>query len=791
MPGNICSNCRAFGSDCTHSMSASKRTKRKENFDQNPQAQSSQAGSDKFEFAKARIAEIMSLSAPYELPSDPVVTLEILTEISSYARSLEKELKKQSNTSVYPLYSVPNTHVEQEKYLHVEMEVSDTIKRLERLGVQESFFGKDSQLALVKAAMSVRNEYTSEGNALGSKSPEFWDVFPWQELHDPTLPPLVFPDTDLLNCLVDLYFKERNVHMPLLHQATFEDGIRNGLHKLDRDFGELVLSVCALGARYSDDLRVYAHVETKHSLGWPYFRQIVLMQDLTHSSALYRVQIIINALMFLESTSVPGICWPLLGLAVRFAQIVGAHRRNFFGPKPTVTGELWKRAVWCLVCIDTFMSSFLGRPKATNPADYDLDLLIDCDDKYWLQADDQAFQQPLGKPSTISAWRHFLKLLDIFGLAQRSLYAVRKPERWASNASWDEDIVSELNSVLNEWADTVPEHIRWDPHRQNSLFFIQSASLYSCYYWVLIQIHRPLIFVPGKGRGSGMKYSSLAVCANAARSCVHVLDRLHSRGGRHAYPSTHVSIFNSAIILLLNLWGGRKLGLATDPIRDMADVDKSLRILKVYQSKYQNAGRMCDIILELISVSKVSSPVMVEQISRVSKRPHRKDSQDNETGDRGNGSSSVAGLSSTSNSIVPTSSYRGIPYSSGIPVSSCASLVADPVPFHGMLHSNPDLDLSGGLTLYTEDLGRLPVHFMVNNYGSTGMQDQVYPSPVPHDNHQDLSTLDSTLDPQGSTGIPHGTDNESWGPETTPAHGHWRCLMTHQGGDQNIYSICR
>lgn len=33
--------------------------------------------------------------------------------------------------------------------LHVETEVWDTIMRLERLGVQDSFFGKDSQLALV------------------------------------------------------------------------------------------------------------------------------------------------------------------------------------------------------------------------------------------------------------------------------------------------------------------------------------------------------------------------------------------------------------------------------------------------------------------------------------------------------------------------------------------------------------------------------------------------------------------------------------------------------------------
>ncbi|KAJ3862806.1 hypothetical protein EV359DRAFT_44416, partial [Lentinula novae-zelandiae] len=44
-----------------------------------------------------------------------------------------------------------------------------------------------------------------------------------------------------------------------------------------------------------------------------------------------------------------------------------------------------------------------------------------------------------------------------------------------------------------------------------------------------------------------------------------------------------VALFNSAIVLLLNLWGGRQLGLATDPIRVMADVDKFLRILKTYE----------------------------------------------------------------------------------------------------------------------------------------------------------------------------------------------------------------
>ncbi|KAE9408003.1 hypothetical protein BT96DRAFT_1034322, partial [Gymnopus androsaceus JB14] len=370
-------------------------------------------------------------------------------------------------------------------------------------------------------------------------------------------------DPDLLNLLVDLYFRRHNVYFPLLHRPTFEQGLRDGLHKKDQDFGELVLSVCGLGARYTNDPRALADgTESKHSLGWKYFDQIFLTKDLTRVT-LYRVQIIVNALTFLRPTSTPGLCWPLLGLGIRFAQIAGAHRRNFFGPNTTVTAELWKRAFWCLVCIDTHTTSFTGRPRATNPADYDLDYPADIDDEYWLHPDpEQAFKQPSGQPSRISFWIHFLKLMDICGLAQRSIFAVKKPERWASNSAWDERMVSELHAALNTWVDTIPEHLRWDPQRADSLFFIQSAMLYSEYYQVQIQIHR------GSLKHSNITYSSLAVSANAARSSTAVLARLHARGGENTYPTpTIVTLGYSAIALLLSSWSGKQLGLVTDPIR--------------------------------------------------------------------------------------------------------------------------------------------------------------------------------------------------------------------------------
>jgi hypothetical protein len=82
----------------------------------------------------------------------------------------------------------------------------------------------------------------------------------------------------------------------------------------------------------------------------------------------------------------------MVGIGIRLAQDVGAHRRKIYNRKPTVEDELWKRAFWwvstckspntssqldvflavlsffmndrLLVCIDRIISSGLGRPCA-------------------------------------------------------------------------------------------------------------------------------------------------------------------------------------------------------------------------------------------------------------------------------------------------------------------------------------------------------------------------------------------------------------------------------------------
>ena len=50
--------------------------------------------------------------------------------------------------------------------------------------------------------------------------------------------------------------------------------------------------------------------------------------------------------MFLHGSSTPQASWTVIGVGIRLAQDVGAHRKKVYNPTRTVEEELWKRAVW-------------------------------------------------------------------------------------------------------------------------------------------------------------------------------------------------------------------------------------------------------------------------------------------------------------------------------------------------------------------------------------------------------------------------------------------------------------
>jgi hypothetical protein len=107
-------------------------------------------------------------------------------------------------------------------------------------------------------------------------------------------PPIQFeyPDTDLLRHLVDCYFDNLNILLPLLHRPSFMRSIEEGSHHVDHNFGATVLAVCAIGCRYSDDSRVTYEITTATSCtAWRLFSQLHKLKKVNYlPHSLYEAQ---------------------------------------------------------------------------------------------------------------------------------------------------------------------------------------------------------------------------------------------------------------------------------------------------------------------------------------------------------------------------------------------------------------------------------------------------------------------------------------------------------------------
>jgi hypothetical protein len=86
--------------------------------------------------------------------------------------------------------------------------------------------------------------------------------------------PFEFPEMDFMLHLVDCYFDNLNVILPILHRPSFTRSIEEGLHKANRHFGAVVLVVCAVGCRCTSDPRVVHDVAASTCTAWKFFNQI-------------------------------------------------------------------------------------------------------------------------------------------------------------------------------------------------------------------------------------------------------------------------------------------------------------------------------------------------------------------------------------------------------------------------------------------------------------------------------------------------------------------------------------
>ncbi|KAG8890326.1 hypothetical protein FRB98_009394 [Tulasnella sp. 332] len=489
-------------------------------------------------------------------------------------------------------------------------------------GMEKKFHGKVASSAginLVQAALALKEEVTGvpsiwdRCHITTNSRPKFSQPSPWEWVSSPLLDigSLRFPPPDLIRTLVDHFFDDFTPLLPLLHRSSFERQYAEGQHRHDLDFARLLLIVCSIGGRYSNDARVCltspaGEIEWS-SAGWMYFAQVYQsIKPMPASCKLVDLQIMALMTNYLQGTSSSKGAWLINGIGLRLAVDMGCHRHKVYAPEQAFHNQLWKRVFWCLLVTDKILSAILGRPMCISDDDVDAHLPLEVDDDGWDQTL-QIWLQPADKPSQLAYFTNYAKLLDILSRTMRTVYSISKSKvhlGWVG-PDWEQNTVAELDSALNAWVDAVPDHLRWDPDvTSESPFFRQVAALRVAFCYVQITIHRPFVQLSSASKRA-LSLSSLAICANAARSCARILNATVEM----TFPTMFsMMAFISGLILLISIWEARRSGLNVDVSQQVKDVQTCLTYLKRQEHRYYICGRLYDILRETAFVSDIPIP---------------------------------------------------------------------------------------------------------------------------------------------------------------------------------------
>ncbi|KAJ7729941.1 fungal-specific transcription factor domain-containing protein [Mycena metata] len=428
--------------------------------------------------------------------------------------------------------------------------------------------GESSAAMLVKVALSTKSSNrppTTDRRAPASKP---WALKPWDDRRSTAPhPALVFPDHSLTQSLVSLYFSNLNLFIPVLHRHQFERCVAEQLHMRNDGFALTLLLVCALGS-------LYLPINEDQKLAWNWYDQVKLWgHSFRRQPTTYDLQAYCLAGQFLLCTSSARSAWYIVGFGLQQAQDMGAHRRMIDTRTIDIEGELEKRATLGLMMLDTQLAAALGRSMALSPFDLDINPAAECDDEHWTLSGPGL--QPPETPSTIAFFNCLLNLYRILHFTLKNLWSSSR-HYTASGIEDLQPLAVELDSTLGKWFRSIPPHLGWGPHRTDTLFFDQSASLHCFHSYSQILIHRP--FVPAKRLKTQPDLRALRTCLEAARRCITIADIHRRRRPDNPLLFSQNPIFTAAMMLILNMWG--RAQRPEDRARDLAHVRTAVDVLK-------------------------------------------------------------------------------------------------------------------------------------------------------------------------------------------------------------------
>ncbi|KAJ7049694.1 hypothetical protein C8F01DRAFT_725562 [Mycena amicta] len=158
-------------------------------------------------------------------------------------------------------------------------------------------------------------------------------------------------------------------------------------------------------------------------------------------------------------------------------------------------------------------------------------------------------------------------------------------------------------------------------------------------------------------------------------------------------------LLDSALVLLVNVWGARQSGSSPDPSRAAADIQRCISCLKMYEPRLQLSGRFCDLL------ASISNQVLINPPSPTV--PSLKRTRDLETQNHDVAVPTVLPLSSSSHS------QRQQPPQPPQPPPPVERVISQyPLAAFPSHQTTQSLDVSDpySMPISTEELGHLPLY---------------------------------------------------------------------------------
>lgn len=332
----------------------------------------------------------------------------------------------------------------------------------------------------------------------------------------------------------------------------------------------LILSICALGSRMSDEERTYRRSKE-------FYQELksILLSTLSQPS-IASLQSFMVLAFFDICNGLNSSGWMLLGNAMRMGFDIGFQLNPkvwFVKSKESLNPldvEIRSRIYWGCYMADHFISLVLGRPSILKMADSSIPETADLPDLEWI--DDFTYDGFIKKKRGLVKNRSravsyigdpLNQIINLINISDNMLNDIFTKSDLENDQTNEEELdlesrlekLFEYNAQIQQWKQNLPEDLQWN---NDSLASTGENPTYSgiryYYYILLLCLNRPFIGLESEKLKSDNHLSPLTICLNVIEDLYVSIYRFEQVHGyrRASIFIVYSSILSISIILLTN-----------------------------------------------------------------------------------------------------------------------------------------------------------------------------------------------------------------------------------------------